>query len=339
MQPRIPLYLLTGFLGSGKTTLLNRLVKSPQFSRSLVIINELGATSLDHLLVTQSQEEQVVELASGCICCTIRGDLSKTLRDVVWRFSREGMRQFDRVVIETTGLADPSPILHTLMADPHLADKYRLHGVVTCVDSINGRSTLQAHSEARHQVGVADLILLTKQDLAEACDVKALTSALCELNSLAHIASAEHGQADWALIEALDHSEPVQMETPLHQWLRFEALPEKGDRALSLNSSVHQEAIQAHSFELTSAISMAKFELWLNEILALKGPDLLRMKAILNIQGFPGPMVVHGVQHLFHPASFLTTWPTQERHSRLVFITRGIEREVLEQSLATLQGG
>ena len=337
MQPRIPLYLLTGFLGSGKTTLLNQLVKTSEFANSLVIINELGSTSLDHLLMTHSQEEQVVELASGCICCTIRSDLSKTLRDIVWRFSRQGRKQFDRVLIETTGLADPAPVLHTLMADPKIADQYRLHGVVTCVDSVNGLSTLREHFEARQQAAVADLILLTKQDLPEAMSVADLTSALRPLNPLAQIALAEQGLADWQLIEQLDHAEPVQSDTPLQSWLRFTPLADEPQLTPELQLNAHGDAIQAYSFELAEPIPMPKFELWLNELLALKGPDLLRMKAILHIQGFPGPMVIHGVQHLFHPAAFLTQWPNADRHSKLVFITRNIPRELLAQSVQMLR--
>ncbi|WP_337842504.1 GTP-binding protein [Rheinheimera sp.] len=337
MQPRIPLYVLTGFLGSGKTTLLNQLVKTPEFANSLVIINELGSTSLDHLLMTHSQEEQVVELASGCICCTIRSDLSKTLRDIVWRFARQGRKQFDRVLIETTGLANPTPVLHTLMADPKIADQYRLQGVVTCVDSVNGLSTLKEHSEARQQAAVADLVLLTKQDLPQAHSVADLTAALRPLNPLAQVALAEQGLADWTLIEQLDHAEPVQSDTPLQSWLRFTPLADEPQLTPELQLNAHGDAIQAYSFELAEPITMHKFELWLNELLTLKGPDLLRMKAILHIQGFPGPMVIHGVQHLFHPAAFLTQWPNADRQSKLVFITRNISRELLEHSVQMLR--
>jgi len=336
MQPRIPLYVLTGFLGSGKTTLLNQLVKTSSFANSLIIINELGATSLDHLLVTHSQEEQIIELPSGCICCSIRGDLTKTLRDIGWRFSRQGRKQFDRVLIETTGLADPAPVLHTLMADMKIADQYRLQGVISCVDSVNGLATLQQHSEARQQAAVADLILLTKQDIAGAATVANLTNALRPLNPLAQIALAQQGQADWALIEQLDHAEPVQSDTPLSSWLRFSPEAEPGNLAAELQLNAHGDAIQAYSFELTAPIQMANVELWLNALLAHQGPDLLRMKAILHIAGFPGPMVIHGVQHLFHPAAFLTQWPSADRHSKLVFITRNITRAEIEQSLHLL---
>ncbi len=166
-EARIPVYLLTGFLGSGKTTVLNHLVKQPELARTLIIINEFGAVSLDHLLVSHANEDIVVELGSGCLCCTIRGDLAKTLRDAVWRFARQGIRQFDRVIIETTGLADPAPVLHTLFTDRNLFLQYRLQGVVTTIDAVNGSGTLDRHPEAQKQAGLADLLLLTKTDLSQ----------------------------------------------------------------------------------------------------------------------------------------------------------------------------
>lgn len=164
----IPVTLLTGFLGSGKTTLLNRLVRQPAMDRTLVIINEFGEIGLDHQLFSAADETEVVALDSGCLCCTIRGDLARTLRDAPWRYAREGKRQFDRLVIETTGLADPAPILHTLMTDPKIARQYRLDGIVTIVDAVHGGATLDHHTEALKQAAVADRLLLTKADLAPA---------------------------------------------------------------------------------------------------------------------------------------------------------------------------
>ena len=178
----IPVTLLTGFLGSGKTTVLNALVQRPEMARTLVVINEFGQIGLDHLLVAHSAEDIVVEMNSGCLCCTIRGDLVKTLRDAVWRFSREGVRLFDRLVIETTGLADPAPILHTLMTDRFIAARYRLDGVVCTVDLATGNTTLDAHPEAIKQVAVADALLLTKEDLADASLRQATIARLHRIN-------------------------------------------------------------------------------------------------------------------------------------------------------------
>src|SRR5450830_482923 len=178
----IPVSLLTGFLGSGKTTLLNHLVHQPALRDTLVIINEFGEIGLDHLLVAHSEENVVVEMSSGCLCCTIRGDLQKTLKDAHWRFTRNAERRFNRVIIETTGLADPMPILHTLMADADLSEHYRLDGVITAVDAVNGMSTLDAHQEAVRQAAVADLLLLTKTDLAEPAQLATLKQRLGVIN-------------------------------------------------------------------------------------------------------------------------------------------------------------
>ena len=190
----IPISLLTGFLGSGKTTLLNYLVGQPELKDTLVIINEFGEIGLDHLLVAHSQEEVVVEMSSGCLCCTIRGDLKKTLKDITWRFAEGGQRKFNRVIIETTGLASPIPILHTLMTDPFIAGKYRLDGVITTVDAVNGAATLDQHLEAVQQAAVADRLLLTKADLAEAAALDTLQARLRQINPASQQILSQQGQ-------------------------------------------------------------------------------------------------------------------------------------------------
>jgi len=192
--PLIPISLLTGFLGSGKTTLLNYLVTQPALKDTLVIINEFGEIGLDHLLVAHSQEDIVVEMSSGCLCCTIRGDLKKTLKDITWRFAEGGQRKFNRVVIETTGLASPIPILHTLMTDSFIAAKYRLDGVITTIDAVNGNATLDEHTEALQQAAVADRLLLTKSDLADAAILEQLQSRLQQLNPAAKRIVSRQGQ-------------------------------------------------------------------------------------------------------------------------------------------------
>lgn len=353
---RIPVYLLTGFLGSGKTTLLNHLVNQPAMTRTLVIINEFGRISLDHLLVSHANEEVVVELGSGCVCCTIRGDLAKTLRDISWRYSRQGVRQFDRVIIETTGLADPAPILHTLMTDRTLFTQFRLQGVVTTIDALHGEATLNRHPESQKQVAMADLLLLTKTDLAQQIpgELAALRQRLQQLNPAAPQLEPLAGVLDPDELLRLDHIEPVQSVTPLEQWLNVKpfsavnisapALPGRlfmremhmvdptQAAALAAEQNRHDDHIQAHCFTFQQPLSEGRFEGWLQMMMQLMGHNMLRIKGIIHLKGCPGPMIVHGVQHIFHPAAFLPAWPDENRDSKLVFITYDIDREVIERT-------
>ncbi len=346
---RIPLILLTGFLGSGKTTLLNQLVQLPEFSRTLVIINEFGETSLDHLLVSKSSDDQIVELSSGCICCTIRGDLAKTLSDATWRFARNGVRQFDRVVIETTGLAEPTPILQIISNTPKLYDSYRMQGTVTVVDAVNGAGTLATHPEAQKQVAVADLLLLSKSDLATQAQETATRDAMLLLNPTAPVQLVLQGQTQVSEILALDHAEPVQSTAPLQSWLPTEQLrfaPVSGKQGLlradqssaaPADVNRHNDRIRAYCYVLEHPVTAAQIDQWLDALMPELGPQLLRLKAILNVVGFPGPLVVHAVQHLLHPAGLLKEWPDEDRRCKLVFITDNLSAERLEQSLQLLQ--
>lgn len=342
---RIPLYLLTGFLGSGKTTILNQWVQDPAFSKALVIINEFGETSLDHLLVSRSTEEQIVELSNGCICCTIRGDLAKTLTDISWRFSRNGVKSFDKVIIETTGLADPSPILNTLISNEKLFQQYRLQGTVTTVDVANALHSIEKYNEAKRQVAVADLILLTKQDLVSAEVLQQVQQRVRQLNLTAPLQQALNGVTALRSLLKLDHIEPVHSSTPLANWLNFSAVqfeplkPEQTPtllRSAEQELSPHQGNIRAFCYQLDKPVSLRAIEMWLDALLPQMGHKLLRLKAILNVEGFPGPMVIHGVQQLLHPTAVLTDWPNDERKSKLVFITDELTAQQLEVSLQPL---
>lgn len=351
----IPITLLTGFLGSGKTTLLNRLVRQPGMNRVLVVINEFGEIGLDHQLFSATDDTELVALDSGCLCCTIRGDLARTLRDAPWRFSREGRRQFDRLVIETTGLADPAPILHTLMTDPKIVRQYRLDGIVTTVDAVHGTDTLDHHPEAVKQAAVADLLLITKPDLAEKPVLDALEARLQAINPGARRQTVPHGEIEatsltgWGLMEA-DGQRPnlerwlnAYVEPPAMNGLTFSASSSTGGGSpLSFGETDtgdpnrHDDRIRAHCFTLDEPIDLDRFETWLELMLALMGENMLRIKGILNIAGRDRPTVIHGVQHIFHPPVELDAWPDEDHRSRLVFITRDIPRSSLESLMVAV---
>lgn len=348
LKERIPVYLLTGFLGSGKTTLLNSLVKQPGMERSLILINEFGEVGLDHLLVSHAKEDDnlVVELGSGCLCCATRGDFAKTLRDTPWRYARDGQPLFDRVIIETTGLADPTSIIQTLMRDRTIHLQFRLQGVVTAVDAVNGASTITQHIEARKQVSVADLLLVTKADLnVEKHTLDALLQQLAERNPTADIQMTNNGTVAANLILQLDHIEPADSSIPLKKWLNISSVSAqptgKNLKAFAQLNPIsepqndinrHNDHIQAHCFIFDEPLSEAKFGMWVDIMVPLFGKNLLRLKGIINIQGHAGPVVIHGVQHTYHPAAYLPEWPDDDRRSKLVFITYDIDRQTLERT-------
>lgn len=358
---RIPVYLLTGFLGSGKTTVLNQLVKQADMARTLVIINEFGAVSLDHLLVSHANEDIVVELGSGCLCCTIRGDLAKTLRDASWRYARNGVRQFDRVIIETTGLADPAPVLHTLLTDRSIFSQYRLQGVVTTIDAVNATATLDRHPEAQKQAGLADLLLLTKTDLTvdvatdPELSLQRLKQRLKRMNPQARLLQIQDGALAAAELLQLDHVEPELSATPMAQWLNIQAFtPQQAFKALKPGQSRlalgemnmtteagsrgdvnrHDDQIQAHCFTFDRPFCAGRFEGWLQLVMQLMGHNILRIKGIIHLKDHAGPMVIHGVQHIFHPPAWLAQWPEQDRQTKLVFITYDIDRATLAGTFA-----
>lgn len=358
---RIPVYLLTGFLGSGKTTVLNQLVKQADMARTLVIINEFGAVSLDHLLVSHANEDIVVELGSGCLCCTIRGDLAKTLRDASWRYARNGVRQFDRVIIETTGLADPAPVLHTLLTDRSIFSQYRLQGVVTTIDAVNATATLDRHPEAQKQAGLADLLLLTKTDLTvdvaidPELSLQRLKQRLKRMNPQARLLQIQDGALAAAELLQLDHVEPELSATPMAQWLNIQAFaPQQAFKALKPGQSRlalsemnmtteagskgdvnrHDDQIQAHCFTFDRPFCAGRFEGWLQLVMQLMGHNILRIKGIIHLKDHAGPMVIHGVQHIFHPPAWLAQWPEQDRQTKLVFITYDIDRATLARTFA-----
>ncbi|MEM1262958.1 MAG: GTP-binding protein [Pseudomonadota bacterium] len=354
-KQRMPVSVLTGFLGSGKTTVLNYLTNHTALSRTLVLINEFGEIGLDHDLVTQSQDDMVIEMASGCLCCTIRGDLAKTLRDAPGRFARGGKRWFDRVVIETTGLADPAPILHTLMTDPAVAARYCLDTVITTVDAVNGDDTLDRQIESVKQAAMADRLLLTKVDLAEPDDVERLQHRLRKLNPAAPQVTVDNGTVDSAILFNAGVYDPQQKSPDVQNWLKAEAYPASHDHDHGHHSHDHEshhhdhhhhhhdvnrhdEHIKSHCLTVDEPIPGTVLDVWLETLLRFRGADFLRVKGIINVAELDAPMVIHGVQHIFHPPIMLDAWPSDDRRSRIVFITRDVEEAILLDTLNMLTG-
>ncbi len=341
-SPLIPVTLLTGFLGSGKTTVLNHILKQPGLVDTAVIVNEFGEIGLDHLLVENATDD-IVLLNSGCLCCTVRGDIAETLLNLFVGRANGKVPHFVRVVIETTGLADPAPILHTLISDPLVAARYSLDGVVTTVDAVNGAGTLDRQPEAVKQAAVADRLLLSKTDLADTSALRGLRARLAVLNPSAPLVPVAHGEVDPALLFNLGFYDPQTKSVDVQRWLRDEAFAAERDSghdhdhdALDVNR--HDDRIRAFCITRDEPISWAALSTWLDALATMRGDDLLRLKAIVALSDRPGePVVVHGVQHLFHPPVLLPQWPSDDHRTRMVFITRDLPREAIEKTLAAFE--
>lgn len=337
---RLPITVLTGFLGSGKTTVLNHLMQQPVLSRTLVIINEFGEIGLDHNLMTHSSDDVVVEMSNGCVCCTLRRDLAKTLREAPGRFARRGKLWFDRVIIETTGLADPAPILNTLMTDPGVVRHFYVDAVIATVDASSGSATLDHQFESVKQAAVADRLILTKIDLVGRQDLDQLRARLRVLNPSATHLIASNGRVDSTSLFDAGLYDPGSKSLNVQNWLNAEAYQQSDGTALPTETDRtayrHSDKIQSVCMTLDAAVGQNGLERWFEALRELSGDDLLRVKAIMNVEGEKGPVVVHGVQHIFHPIATLDRWPTDDHRSRIVFITRGIDEAMLHHTLHAL---
>ena len=348
-QSLTPISLLTGFLGSGKTTLLGRLLRHPGMAETAVIINEFGEVGLDHHLVAAARGEPVL-LDGGCLCCAVQDDLVLALIDLAERRRQGSVPPFGRVVIETSGLADPAPILHKLMSDRSLAELYCLDGVVATVDAVNGARQLDAQEEAVKQAAVADRLVLTKADLAAGPAAAALRERLRRLNPGAPILAAAQGAIDPALLFGAGLYDPASRAPDVRRWLREEEVRDAAaqdhashdhahghdhDHGHAGAGRRHDDRIGAHCFIVEEPFEWDGLRDWVRGLLRERGEDILRVKAIVQIRGEPGPVAIHGVQHVFHDPVPLAAWPDPaDRRSKLVFITRDIGRDFIAASLA-----
>jgi G3E family GTPase len=322
----IPILVLTGFLGSGKTTLLSHLLRQDDFARTAVIINEFGEIGLDHELV-EASDDSFIALTTGCLCCKVRDDLIETLDDMLRRREQGRVPPFTRVVIETSGLADPAPILHTLMTDASMADRLVLGGVVTTVDAVAGAGTLDREAISVKQVAVADRLVLTKSDLAAA--QPDLLRRLGQLNAAAPVLIADHGRIDPQRLFDIASNDPRHKSFDVRSWL--------GEKPGSHSHDAHDAGIQTYAIVRAAPIPAVALTLLLETLAEHCGADLLRLKGIVNIMESPDrPAVMHGVQHVFHPPAWLPRWPSDDRRSRIVVITRGIPRGWIEALLDAL---
>jgi len=335
----IPLTVLTGFLGAGKTSLLNRLIAHPALADTAVIINEFGEIGLDHLLVREISEG-IVLLQSGCLCCTLRGDLVDALERLL-RDLDNGRAAFRRVILETTGLADPAPVLQTAMAHPYLVMRYRLDGVITVVDAVNGAATLDQHMESVKQVAVADRIVLTKTDLIDTSERRlgqeSLIARLRALNPAAPILDASANEATPQSLLGCGLYDPDRKISDVRRWLGAEAYAAQADHADHSHDhqhdvNRHDDRIRAFAFATDAPIPTAMFEMFLELLRSLHGPNLLRLKAIVKLAETPqSPLVVHGVQHILHPPARLARWPDGDERTRIVLITRDLDPNAVKK--------
>lgn len=348
---RTPVTLLTGFLGAGKTTLLNRILTDASCGPVAVIVNEFGEAGLDHDLIEAVDDDtDIMLMQSGCLCCSIRGDLSDTFLKLLNR-RHKGALAFDRVVIETTGLADPGPIMQTLLVDPFLGPNTRLDGVVTVVDAANGPATLDAQFEAVSQVALADLVVLSKTDIVTEPETVSVLERLHKLNPTAKIARAQDGAFGPSMLWGLTGMRKDVAQKDAIEW----TMPKSADDPLSNLSGMMQTAPQApvtatefsrHDTDISSIsivldapVVDAVFDKWFDTLIAHKGRDILRVKGILFLEGMDVPFAFHGVQHIFDPPVPLTRWKGEDRRTRIVLIGRNLQRKEIQRSLEMLRLG
>jgi len=347
-RDRIPVSIITGFLGAGKSTLLNRLLKDPDMSDAAIIINEFGDVSIDHMLV-ESAGEGIIELAEGCLCCTVRGELVDTLAELMDGIQTGKLKPVKRVVIETTGLADPAPVMQSIMGNPVIAQSFVLNGMITVVDAVNGLSTLDNHEEAVKQAAVADRLVMTKRALANASTIAALTARLEALNPRATIEDGD--KTDWSAEGLLDNGlyDVSSKNTDVGRWLGEESghdhdhdhghdhhhhHGEHDHHHHDVNR--HDASIRSFSIIHDKPIDPMAIDMFVDLLRSAHGEKLLRMKAIVKLSDNPGrPLVLHGVQSIFHRPERLSAWPDPaDQRTRMVLITKDLPEAFVKDLFA-----
>jgi G3E family GTPase len=324
---RLPVCVLSGFLGSGKTTLLRRMFAAPRMAGTAVLINEFGEIGLDHLLVRPVHGNAVV-LQNGCICCTLQSDLQQGLRDLIDSRSDPALPPFERIVVETTGLADPAPVLQTLVLDPMLRHQIRLANTIVTIDALHGAAQLDRHVEAYRQAATADRLVITKADMADAGAVAALRVRLAALNPTARIIDAHAAGFDPCRLILEGLADPATKLAEIRHWLHQPGTSPHDHGA-------HGARIQSFSLRVEEQIDWTAFGVWLTALLHRHGKSVLRVKGLLNVPDARGPIVLHGVQHVIHAPVHLDAWPDADMASRLVFVVQDIDPDLVRRSLFT----